>query len=105
PSRSQPSIGVKMAPKLRPTIFGTVAQEKTPTANKRKNRESVVPQMLTLAQMFGSDSGYVGGDNNNHCDADSEKDALIFQNGNLQSGPLEALIQHLVPTSVYCPDV
>ena len=30
---------------------------------------------------------------------------LIFENGNLHSGPLEALIQHLVPTSDYFPDV
>lgn len=31
--------------------------------------------------------------------------ALIFQDGNLLSGSLEALIQHLVPTGDYYPDV
>uniref|UniRef100_A0A0B7A7X4 Ras-GEF domain-containing protein n=2 Tax=Arion vulgaris TaxID=1028688 RepID=A0A0B7A7X4_9EUPU len=69
-----------------------------------ENRETVGPQMLSLAQMFGSGGGYVGNDNNNHTQTDRNTDALIFQNGNLHSGPLEALIQHLVPTSDYCPD-
>ncbi|BFZ17418.1 hypothetical protein BsWGS_20457 [Bradybaena similaris] len=103
PSRSQPSIGVKQTPKPRPTIFGTVAQTKSPQ-ERRQKRDSVGPQMLSLAQMFGSGTGYVGNDNNNHKDADKNKDALIFQNGNLHSGPLEALVQHLIPTSDYYPD-
>ncbi|KAI8795015.1 ras-GEF domain-containing family member 1B [Biomphalaria glabrata] len=69
-----------------------------------QNRESIGAQMLSLAQMFGSGSGYMGTDNNNHTEKDCERDALIFENGNLHSGPLEALIQHLVPTSDYYPD-
>ncbi|CAL1528441.1 unnamed protein product [Lymnaea stagnalis] len=104
-SRSQPAIGVKQTPKSRPTIFGTVTPQQCPSQSKRKNRESVGPQMLTLSQMFGSGSGYVATDNNNHGDVvDGDRDALIFQNGNLHSGPLDALIQHLVPTSEYYPD-
>ena len=31
--------------------------------------------------------------------------ALTFQDGNLIAGSLEALIQHLVPTTEYNPDV
>ena len=31
--------------------------------------------------------------------------ALIYQDGNLLSGSVEALIQHLVPTAKYYPDV
>jgi hypothetical protein len=31
--------------------------------------------------------------------------ALIFEEGNLMAGSLEALIQHLVPTTEYHPDV
>ncbi|XP_005110065.2 ras-GEF domain-containing family member 1B [Aplysia californica] len=103
-SRSQPAIGVKQTAKPRPTIFGTVAQPQSPQGNNKKNRESVVPQMLTLAQMFGSGSGYVGTDNNNTPHSDTDTEALIFQNGNLHSGPLDALIQHLVPTTDYYPD-
>lgn len=30
--------------------------------------------------------------------------ALVYRDGNLISGPLEALIQHMVPTDVYYPD-
>ncbi|KAK3801999.1 hypothetical protein RRG08_064593 [Elysia crispata] len=69
-----------------------------------KNRESVGPQMPSLAQMFSSCNGYVGTDNNNHNRAELDAETLIFENGNLHSGPLEALIQHLVPTSDYFPD-
>ncbi|KAK7005308.1 ras-GEF domain-containing family member 1B-A, partial [Biomphalaria glabrata] len=102
-SRSQPAIGVKQTAKQRPTIFGTVTQPQC-VQPKTKNRESIGAQMLSLAQMFGSGSGYMGTDNNNHTEKDCERDALIFENGNLHSGPLEALIQHLVPTSDYYPD-
>lgn len=30
--------------------------------------------------------------------------ALVYRDGNLISGPLEALIQHMVPTDTYYPD-
>ena len=29
---------------------------------------------------------------------------LVYEDGNLVSGPLEALIQHLIPTTDYYPD-
>ncbi|CAG5134047.1 unnamed protein product, partial [Candidula unifasciata] len=103
PSRSQPSIGVKQTNKPRPSIFGTVAQTRSPQARRQK-RPSADPQMLSLSQMFGSGTGYVGTDNNNHTEPHRNKDALIFQNGNLHSGSLEALIQHLIPTTDYYPD-
>ncbi|XP_059177866.1 ras-GEF domain-containing family member 1B-like isoform X2 [Physella acuta] len=103
-TRSQPAIGVKQTPKSRPTIFGTVTPPQCLAQSKKKNRESVGPQMLSLAQMFASGSGYLATDNNNLTEVDRDRDALIFQNGNLHSGPLKALIQHLVPTSDYYPD-
>ncbi|XP_074027893.1 ras-GEF domain-containing family member 1B-A isoform X2 [Leptinotarsa decemlineata] len=34
----------------------------------------------------------------------SNRRALVYRDGNLISGPLEALIQHMVPTDVYYPD-
>lgn len=99
-SRSQPAIGLKHMQKPRPTIFGTIAQDKTPAEDKKKNRQSVGPQMLTLSQMFDmAGSGYMGPN-----DRFSNDQALIFQNGNLLSGSLESLIQHLVPTADYYPD-
>ncbi|XP_076448653.1 ras-GEF domain-containing family member 1B-like isoform X2 [Babylonia areolata] len=98
-SRSQPAIGLKHLPKPRPTIFGTIAVDKLPADEKRK-RQTVGPQMLSLSQMFDmAGSGYVG--NSDHFPSHQ---ALIFQNGNLLSGSLESLIQHLVPTADYYPD-
>ncbi|XP_070187304.1 ras-GEF domain-containing family member 1B-like isoform X4 [Littorina saxatilis] len=99
-SRSQPAIGLKHMPKPRPTIFGTIAVDKTPAEDKRKHRQSVGPQSLSLSQMFDmAGSGYVGQN-----ERFSKDQALIFQNGNLLSGSLESLIQHLVPTADYYPD-
>ncbi|PVD37838.1 hypothetical protein C0Q70_00440 [Pomacea canaliculata] len=98
-SRSQPAIGLKHLPKPRPTIFGTVTQDRT-SEDKKKLRQSVGPQKLSLSQMFDmAGSGYVGQN-----DRFSKDQALIFQNGNLYSGSLESLIQHLVPTADYYPD-
>ncbi|XP_070187302.1 ras-GEF domain-containing family member 1B-like isoform X2 [Littorina saxatilis] len=83
-----------------PTIFGTIAVDKTPAEDKRKHRQSVGPQSLSLSQMFDmAGSGYVGQN-----ERFSKDQALIFQNGNLLSGSLESLIQHLVPTADYYPD-
>ncbi|XP_041362280.1 ras-GEF domain-containing family member 1B-like isoform X2 [Gigantopelta aegis] len=97
-SRSQPAIGLKQTPKSRPTIFGTITQEKSPCENKRL--QSVGPQLTSLAQMFVmAETGY-----NGHIRYIDETDALIFQDGNLLAGSLEALIQHLVPTGDYYPD-
>lgn len=52
--------------------------------------------------MFGS-SGY----NNNNLYQTKEEDysGLYYHDNNLVSGSLEALIQHLVPTVTYYPDV
>ncbi|XP_046352555.1 ras-GEF domain-containing family member 1B-like isoform X1 [Haliotis rufescens] len=97
-SRSQPAIGLKQTPKSRPTIFGTIAQDKAPTEDRR--RQSVGPQTLSLSQMFDMEkNGF-----DSHIRYIDETDALIFQDGNLLSGSLEALIQHLVPTGDYYPD-
>ncbi|XP_050394068.2 ras-GEF domain-containing family member 1B isoform X2 [Patella vulgata] len=97
-SRSQPAIGLKQTPKARPTIFGTIAHDQSPCEDKR--RKSVGPQMLSLSQMFDlAGNGY-----DRHLDHLEDIDTLIFQDGNLSSGSLEALIQHIVPTSDYYPD-
>lgn len=60
------------------------------------------PQKLTLSQMFDmAGSGYDGP--HIQC-VDDNNDALIFRDGNLVCGTLEALIQHLIPTRDYYPD-
>ncbi|XP_064637616.1 ras-GEF domain-containing family member 1B-like isoform X3 [Lineus longissimus] len=94
-SRSQPALGLKQS-KLRPTIFGTLLPERPPS--EVKNRQSVVPQMSGLARMFAlAGNGY----SLPHAE---ENDVIIYQDGRLISGSIEALIQHMVPTSTYYPD-
>ncbi|XP_063446007.1 ras-GEF domain-containing family member 1B-like isoform X1 [Mytilus trossulus] len=97
-SRSQPAIGLKQTSKSRPSIFGTIAKEKP---NKKEKRLSVGPQMISLSRMFDlRPSGYDSQVPSHY----TEDEALIFEEGNLMAGSLEALIQHLVPTTNYHPD-
>lgn len=51
--------------------------------------------------MFGS-SGY---NNNLYQTKEEDYSGLYYHDNNLVSGSLEALIQHLVPTVAYYPDV
>ncbi|XP_021342900.1 ras-GEF domain-containing family member 1B-like isoform X3 [Mizuhopecten yessoensis] len=98
-SRSQPAIGLKQTPKTRPTIFGTIAKEKTAQEDSRV--KSVGPQMISLSQMFDHHLAGYSAKVDSHF---SENEALIFQDGNLMAGSIDALIQHLVPTTSYHPD-
>lgn len=95
--RSQPAIGLKQTPKARPTIFGTITEETKKENNRLKN---VVPQMQSLSAMFDRAGGGYDCQSTN-C---NENDALTFKDGNLAAGSIEALIQHLVPTTEYNPD-
>ncbi|CAC5402401.1 Ras-GEF domain-containing family member 1B,Ras-GEF domain-containing family member 1B-A,Ras-GEF domain-containing family member 1A,Ras-GEF domain-containing family member 1B-B,Ras-GEF domain-containing family member 1C [Mytilus coruscus] len=62
---------------------------------------SVGPQMISLSRMFDlRPSGY----DSQVPSLYTEDEALIFEEGNLMAGSLEALIQHLVPTTNYHPD-
>ncbi|KAL1518282.1 hypothetical protein ABEB36_001926 [Hypothenemus hampei] len=99
-NRSQPAIGLKHTPKSRPTIFGTVASDLTP--KDCSNRRSL-PQTPTIK----SYSTIFTGDLNQDCQTDRglhQDNALVYRDGNLLSGPLEVLIQHMVPTESYYPD-
>ncbi|XP_052773958.1 ras-GEF domain-containing family member 1B-like isoform X2 [Mya arenaria] len=96
--RSQPAIGLKQTPKTRPTIFGTITEDTKKEENNRM--KNVVPQMQSLSQMFDKAGGGYDCQSTN-C---NENDALMFKDGNLQAGSVEALIQHLVPTTEYNPD-
>lgn len=98
-SRSQPAIGLKQTAKPRPSIFGTITKDKTP---KDRRLKTVSPQMLSFSQML--DHSQTGNNNNNTCSHYSKDQALIFADGILMAGSMEALIQHLVPTDEYNPD-
>ncbi|KAJ8317844.1 hypothetical protein KUTeg_002935 [Tegillarca granosa] len=98
-SRSQPAIGLKQTPKSRPTIFGNITKDKAPIEGTRLR--SVGPQMISLSQMFDrTPAGYETPLNSSF----AQNKTLTFQDGNLMAGSLEALIQHLVPTTNYYPD-
>ncbi|XP_048261138.1 uncharacterized protein LOC100645439 [Bombus terrestris] len=111
-NRSQPAIGLKQTPKARPTIFGTVASDLTP---KDGNSRRSLPQTPAGgvggkgSGSAGAGSGMVNGSGADHQDirdgaAINTEHALVYRDGNLVSGSLEALVQHMVPTEEYYPD-
>uniref|UniRef100_A0AAZ3PKY1 Uncharacterized protein n=1 Tax=Oncorhynchus tshawytscha TaxID=74940 RepID=A0AAZ3PKY1_ONCTS len=92
-SRSQPHLGLRHASKQRPTIFGTLTNEKPIYDNKRDN----MPQTSPLTGMLVS-SGY------NQNQNQTKEEGLYYHDNTLVSGSLEALIHHLVPSMDYYPD-
>ncbi|KAF5297365.1 hypothetical protein FQR65_LT01295 [Abscondita terminalis] len=100
-NRSQPAIGLKHTPKSRPTIFGTVASDHTP--KDCSNRRSL-PQTPQTGKNFSSVYNGEAISENASISELQHDNALVYRDGNLVSGPLEALIQHMVPTDSYYPD-
>ncbi|XP_014601016.1 PREDICTED: uncharacterized protein LOC106785247 [Polistes canadensis] len=112
-NRSQPAIGLKQTPKARPTIFGTVASDLNP---KDGNSRRSLPQTPAggVGGKGGGGSGVPGSGMVNGAGADHQdirdgtaintEHALVYRDGNLVSGSLEALVQHMVPTEEYYPD-
>ncbi|XP_018331887.1 ras-GEF domain-containing family member 1B isoform X2 [Agrilus planipennis] len=63
-----------------------------------------LPQTHPTGKIY-SKSFKGGGSSDLACDSNLQNDnALVYRDGNLLSGSLEALIQHMVPTDVYYPD-
>ncbi|XP_046391806.1 ras-GEF domain-containing family member 1B-like isoform X4 [Ischnura elegans] len=114
-NRSQPAIGLKQTPKARPTIFGTVASDQTP---KDGSSRKSLPQTPQSSKGFGALLNGGGGaaavtatENSGsslesmHDTAIDADNSLVYRDGgNLVSGSLEALVQHMVPTADYYPD-
>ncbi|XP_076263601.1 ras-GEF domain-containing family member 1B-like isoform X3 [Rhynchophorus ferrugineus] len=99
-NRSQPAIGLKHTPKSRPTIFGTVASDLTPKDCSNRRSLPQTPNIKSFSTIFANDSSQ-----DSSGDPSLQQDnALVYRDGNLFSGPLEALIQHMVPTESYYPD-
>ncbi|XP_032792504.2 ras-GEF domain-containing family member 1B isoform X1 [Daphnia magna] len=100
--RSQPAIGLRQTPKARPSIFGTVASELTP---KDGSSRKSLPQTPKSPGSMGIEGSTSSSSSETVDDSGSEPDnSLVFQDNNLVSGPLDALLQHLVPTAEYYPD-
>lgn len=71
-----------------------------PAEDGTKYQKILGPQMTSLNHLFMASNGYQNG-LKHHFD---DSGALIYQDGNLVSGSLDALIKHLVPTAKYYPD-
>ncbi|CAG9855720.1 unnamed protein product [Phyllotreta striolata] len=83
-----------------PTIFGTVASDLTPKDCSNRRSLPQTPQTKSFSNIFNGEASQEGS-----ADSNSQQDnALVYRDGNLISGPLEALIQHMVPTDQYYPD-
>ncbi|KAH0629812.1 hypothetical protein JD844_012210 [Phrynosoma platyrhinos] len=65
------------------------------------NDEVGMPQTLSSASMF-TPCGF--SPHHLHPSKDDDEGGLIFQDGNLTSASLDALIQHLTPTADYYPE-
>ncbi|XP_076239986.1 uncharacterized protein LOC143182683 [Calliopsis andreniformis] len=111
-NRSQPAIGLKQTPKARPTIFGTVASDLNPKDGNSRRSLPQTPAGGVSGKGSGSagaGSAMVNGSSADHQDirdgaAINTEHALVYRDGNLVSGSLEALVQHMVPTEEYYPD-
>ncbi|XP_076263599.1 ras-GEF domain-containing family member 1B-like isoform X2 [Rhynchophorus ferrugineus] len=83
-----------------PTIFGTVASDLTPKDCSNRRSLPQTPNIKSFSTIFANDSSQ-----DSSGDPSLQQDnALVYRDGNLFSGPLEALIQHMVPTESYYPD-
>lgn len=86
-----------------PTIFGTVASDLTPKEGGNCRRS--LPQ--TTLQGGVTNGAGAGGDHHHDVlpePAADHDNALVYRDGNLVSGSLDALVQHMVPTTDYYPD-
>ncbi|XP_065568388.1 ras-GEF domain-containing family member 1B-like isoform X2 [Artemia franciscana] len=94
-----------------PTIFGTVASSATPKDNVHRRS---LPQTHQTGKTIGNiPCGSSDGMSSHNSSLEtvessensSEQDnSLVYRDTDLVSGSLEALIQHLVPTTMYYPD-
>uniref|UniRef100_A0A6M2DLT5 Putative guanine nucleotide exchange factor n=1 Tax=Xenopsylla cheopis TaxID=163159 RepID=A0A6M2DLT5_XENCH len=97
---------------LSPTIFGTVTSDQCPKdASSRRSLPQTPRDGKSFSVLFSSSPGSAGdhlpGYKGSESFADDGLDvdnALVYRDGNLVSGSLEALVQHTVPTGEYYPD-
>uniref|UniRef100_T1JM98 Ras-GEF domain-containing protein n=1 Tax=Strigamia maritima TaxID=126957 RepID=T1JM98_STRMM len=104
PTRSQPAIGLKYTAKTRPTIFGTLTSEQIPRETRRSPQTPTSPKSPSMNSFpipNGTNHDTFDGKERNRI---TDENTLNYRDGNLISGPIESLIQHLLPTADYYPD-
>lgn len=100
-NRSQPAIGLKQTQKSRPTIFGTVAGDLSPRNHKTRGLPQTPKSGAKACPFNGVDHG---ADPPEWAVSPDDDNSLVYEDGVLVSGSLQALVQHAVPTAVYYPD-
>ncbi|XP_018331886.1 ras-GEF domain-containing family member 1B-A isoform X1 [Agrilus planipennis] len=97
--KSQHPAGLNQKPKH--SLHGPAVPDFVP---KDFSKRRSLPQTHPTGKIY-SKSFKGGGSSDLACDSNLQNDnALVYRDGNLLSGSLEALIQHMVPTDVYYPD-
>ncbi|CAH1975566.1 unnamed protein product [Acanthoscelides obtectus] len=86
--------------KFLPTIFGTVASDLTPKDCSNRRSLPQTPQSKSYSVIYNGEANQEGSAGTEF----TQDNALVYKDGNLISGSLDALIQHMVPTDVYYPD-
>ncbi|KAJ6641968.1 Ras-GEF domain-containing family member 1B [Pseudolycoriella hygida] len=81
-----------------PTIFGTVADRCPKDGVNRRGFPQTQSNLNAATEFCSPDSDELGKG------SDLDDNALVYRDGNLISGSLDALLQHMVPTSDYYPD-
>ncbi|XP_076057686.1 uncharacterized protein LOC143035072 isoform X2 [Oratosquilla oratoria] len=95
-NRSQPAFGLKQTNKTRPTIFGTLADGGKGAARDHKVG---LPQGARTRSSHEHETS-----DGEHQSAPDHEHALVYEDGVLVAGSLQALVQHAVPTGTYYPD-
>ncbi|XP_044766966.1 ras-GEF domain-containing family member 1B-like isoform X1 [Coccinella septempunctata] len=83
-----------------PTIFGTVASDHTLKDCSNRRCLPQTPHTKSFTSNYNGDSAPENGD----VLSVQQENTLVYRDGNLLSGSLDALIQHMVPTDTYYPD-
>ncbi|KAK9880780.1 hypothetical protein WA026_013107 [Henosepilachna vigintioctopunctata] len=83
-----------------PTIFGTVASDQTLKDCSNRRCLPQTPHTKSFSSNYNGDFMPENGEDTTI----QQENTLVYRDGNLLSGSLDALIQHMVPTDTYYPD-
>lgn len=99
--RSVPALGMKQTAKARPSIFDSIASGQQPARHGRRKLSYGGNGDLVLVSPTGSESSLKTSDLS---DEDDKKYLCYDAEGDLVSGNMDALIEHLTPMPSHYPD-
>ncbi|KAF2367343.1 Ras-like guanine nucleotide exchange factor N-terminal, partial [Trinorchestia longiramus] len=100
PSPSTPGSPVTCHREHDPTIFGTVAGDQCPKDSTKRG----LPQTPKGGGLRGSHGNQDTSTTPEWATLPDDDNSLVYEDGVLVSGSLQALVQHATPTSSYYPD-